>query len=127
MTKPTITTEQRDVLYEEILVRITGIGDVLMAIEREDFDKAQHLADEFADYLRLLTDDLGWGDVPAGSVELNSPPGVIRRAMERLIRRAEYEDREVEEERVALQQRAERNKLMRLTCDQLLAEVAADS
>jgi hypothetical protein len=123
MNPPTITTAQRNVLYDDILVRITAIGDVLTVIERGEFDKAQKLADEFADYLRLLADDLGWGKLPEANIELKSPSEVLRRSMERLRRIAEIEDKEESEERAEVQAREARNVLMRETCDQLLAEL----
>jgi hypothetical protein len=123
MNPPTITTAQRNVLYDDILIRITAIGDVLTVIERGEFDKAQKLADEFADYLRLLADDLGWGRLPAANIELKSPSEVLRRSLERLRRIAEIEDKEESEERAEVQAREARNVLMRETCDQLLAEL----
>lgn len=127
MNPPTITTAQRNVLYDDILIRITAIGDVLTVIERGEFDKAQKLADEFADYLRLLADDLGWGGLPEANIELKSPPEVLRRSLERLRRIAEIEDREESEERADVQSREARNVLMRETCDQLLAELPLPS
>lgn len=123
MSLPTITTAQRNVLYDDILIRITAIGDVLTVIERGEFDKAQKLADEFADYLRLLADDLGWGKLPESRIELQSPPEVLRRSLERLRRIAEIEDKEETDERAAVRSREARNVLMRDTCDQLLAEL----
>jgi hypothetical protein len=127
MKNPTITTEQRDVLYGEILIRITGISDVLTEIERGEFDKAQRLADEFADYLRLLADDLGWGEMQSGMIELTSPPDLIRRTARRLIRIAEAGDDEMEEARASVQDWERRSELVRRTCDQLLVELPAES
>ena len=127
MNRPTITSEQRDVLYVEILARLTGIGDVLTVIERGEFDKAQKLADEFADYLRLLADDLGWGEVPSGTIELKSSSDLIRRAAKRLRHMAQAGDREMEETRTSLEEWTERNNLVLRTCDQLLAEAPAET
>ena len=123
MNSPTITTAQRNVLYDDILIRITAIGDVLTVIERGEFDKAQKLADEFADYLRLLADDLGWGKSSEAAISLKSAPEVLRRSLERLRRIAEIEDEEESQERADVQSREARNDLMRETCDQLLAEL----
>lgn len=58
----TINPEQRDALYASIIVRLTGINDVYLAVEEGEFEVADRLSSEFADYLRLLHDDLGWGD-----------------------------------------------------------------
>ena len=127
MNRPTITSEQRDVLYVEILARLTGIGDVLTVVERGEFDKAQKLADEFADYLRLLADDLGWGEVPSRTIELKSPSDLIRRAAERLRHMVQAGDLEMEEMRASVQEWTERNNLVLRTCDQLLAETSAET
>ena len=104
MKRPTITTEQRDALYAEIIARLSGIGDVLTVIERGEFDKAQLLADEFGDYLRLLADDLGWGEIPSGTIELSSPADLIQRAAKRLRAMAQAGDREMEEMRASVQE-----------------------
>lgn len=127
MNRPTITTEQRDVLYVEILARLTGIGDILTVIEREEFDKAQLLADEFGDYLRLLADDLGWGEVTSGTVELRSHPDLIRRAAKRLRQMTQAGDREMEEMRASVEEWTERSELVLRTCDQLLAEAPTET
>jgi hypothetical protein len=121
----TITSDQRTVLYEEILVCLTGVGDLLIAIERNEFDRAQRLADEFADYLRLLVDDLGWGEEDAGMIELKSPPAVLRRSMERLKQRADAEEQEISEQRAVMQEWEKRTALLRLTCDQLLGDLSS--
>jgi hypothetical protein len=127
MKRPTITTEQRDALYAEIIARLSGIGDVLTVIEREEFDKAQMLADEFGDYLRLLADDLGWGEIPSGTIELSSPHDLIQRAAKRLRAMAQAGDREMEEMRASVQEWTEQNQLVVRTCDQLLAEAPTES
>lgn len=59
MTLPTITTAQRNVLYEDILIRLTAIGDVLTVIEQDEFDKAQKLptsSPTTCGYLRMILD-----------------------------------------------------------------------
>src|SRR4051794_30514999 len=92
MGQTTITAEQRDVLYQHILVRLTGIGDINLAIDKNDFEEANRLSDEFADYLRLLHDDLGWGETTGAAIELKSPAEVVRRALIQVRGRAEVED-----------------------------------
>lgn len=59
MPGPTLTAEQRDALYEHILVRLTGINDINISLEQGEFGEVARLCDEFADFLRLLHDDLG--------------------------------------------------------------------
>lgn len=122
----TITGEQRDVLYEQILIRLTGISDVYLTAEEGDFDAAQSLSGEFADYLLLLHEGLGWGEHHEGPVQLSSSPEVLRRALSRLMRRVEVQDpqeAELAELRAEVEERQERNRMTRETCEQLLAEL----
>jgi hypothetical protein len=81
----TITAEQRDALYDRILDRLSGIGDVWLAANSQDFATAERLGREYSDELRLVLDDLGWGDGPdSGPVDLESSPDVLRRVFARL-------------------------------------------
>jgi hypothetical protein len=123
MAPLTITAEQRDVLYEHVLVRLTGINDINLALEQGEFEEAARLCDEFADFLRLLHDDLGWGDKAQGPVELKSPPGVIGRSLARVKQRAETEARLEAEETAELEERRTQNRLVRETCSSVLAEL----
>lgn len=85
MTTVTITAAQRDALYDRILDRLSGIGDVWLAASAENFAVAERLGREYSDELRLLLDDLGLGDGPTGgTIELTSPPDVLRRVFGRL-------------------------------------------
>ena len=79
-----ITAQQRDALYEEIVVRLSGIDAVFLAVKQNDYQRAQRLGREFADDLQLLVDDLGWGESPhRHDVDLTTPPEVLRRALGR--------------------------------------------
>jgi hypothetical protein len=81
----TITGEQRDALYDRILNRLSGIDDVWLAASRADYDTADRLGREYSDELRLVLDDLGWGDGPEGrEIELTTDPVVLRRVFSRL-------------------------------------------
>jgi hypothetical protein len=81
----TITADQRDALYDRILDRLSGIGDVWLAANSQDFTAAERLGREYSDELRLVLDDLGWGDGPdSDPVELESSPDVLRRVFARL-------------------------------------------
>ena len=55
----TINREQRDAIYEEVLTDLSGVGDIWIAIDGEDYDKAQEYRRRFEQDMRLL-DDLGW-------------------------------------------------------------------
>jgi hypothetical protein len=68
MTPPEINPEQRAVLYLSITARLTGVNDVFVEFQRGNFEAAQRLSGEFSDDLRVLHDDLGWGDTPLKSI-----------------------------------------------------------
>jgi hypothetical protein len=118
----TITAEQRNLLYDEMLERLSGIDDVRLAIERDDCEAAQRLGLIFSDDLRLVTEDLGWGeDAPSETIELGAPADVLRRSLGRLRERVEALDASEERERSELRKNQERNQLVVETCRQLLA------
>jgi hypothetical protein len=79
----TITAAHRDALYDQLLDRLSGIGDVEQAIEAENYDEAECIGRGYSDDLRLLLDDLGIGDGDGGPVELTTPQEVLRRVLPR--------------------------------------------
>jgi hypothetical protein len=124
MKSPTITAEQRDVLYGHITTRLTGINDVLLAVEKEDFDAAQQLGREFSDYLDLLCTDLGWGEGSADPIKLSTSQDVLWRVLFRVQERAEAEHQEEEDERAEARQHRHANRVLRETCQQLLSDLS---
>ena len=84
----TITAPQRGALYDQILDRLSGIGDIEVAIQAENYDDAERIGREYSDDLRLLLDDLGIGDGDGEPVELTTDPEVLRRVLPRLRRLA---------------------------------------
>ena len=80
-----ISAAHRDALYEQILDRLSGIGDVWLKVSGGDFEGATKLGEEYADDLRLILDDLGWGEGLGRSIELSAPPDVLRRVFNRLL------------------------------------------
>jgi hypothetical protein len=84
----TITAEQREALYVQVLDHLSGIGDLWLAIDAGDYKVADSLGHAFVDDLRLLLDDLGWPGRSAlsgdGSVALAMPAEDLRRVIERL-------------------------------------------
>jgi len=76
----TITAAQRDALRDLILDRILGIDDLRHVVTAGDYQAAERLAWEYSDALRLVSEDLGWGEGPPGSIELKTPPDVLERA-----------------------------------------------
>jgi hypothetical protein len=80
-----ITPEQRAVLREDILVRLGGVGDIELARRQGDYERARRLGLAFSDDLRLMSEDLGWGgEESRTTIELQTPPDVLRRALARM-------------------------------------------
>lgn len=56
---PSFNRQQRRAVYEMLRDRLSGLGDLYLALDRRDYATAERLAQEFGDDFRLL-DDLGW-------------------------------------------------------------------
>lgn len=122
----TISAEQRDVLYDEILDRLGAIHDIRFAIEQEDWEAASRLGTAFSDDLRIVTQDLGWGPRRGGGpVELTSPSDVLRRALNRWRDALLGLDAAEEGERDALREEHERNHRLVEACRSVLADLDA--
>lgn len=117
----TISAEQRDALYDQIFDRLSGIGDVWLAVRAENFDAAGRLGREYSDDLRLVLDDLGWGDGPGRNVELTAPPDVLRRVFSRLHEAAVSMNAYQEQERAEVRDVEQRNRLVVEACQEVLA------
>lgn len=116
-----ITPEQRDALYEQILIKLSGIGDVWIAVCAGDYETADRLGRAYSDDLRLVLDDLGWGDGTGEAVELRTPSDVLRRVFERLLD-AVANQREAEQaQRIEVRQIERRAKLVTEACARVLA------
>src|SRR6478752_5326363 len=98
----TLSGRQRDLLYDVVADRLTGIDDVWRAADEGEWERAQRLGREFSDLLRLVVDDLGWGRGREEAVDLTSPPDVLQRAIEAVRREAVVEDSEQREQRLAV-------------------------
>ena len=120
----TITVEQRDALYDRILDRLSGIGDVWLAANSQDFTAAERLGREYSDELRLVLDDLGWGDSPeTGPIELESSPDVLRRVFARLRDTAATEREAQATSWAESRNLEERNRLIGEACVTVLREL----
>jgi hypothetical protein len=117
----TITPEQRDALYELILVNLSGIGDVWIAVSQEDYDAADRLGRAFSDDLRLVLDDLGWGEGGGEPVELRTPPDVLRRVFKRLLDTVANQREAEQAQRIEARQNEHRSKLVTEACARVLA------
>jgi hypothetical protein len=120
----TITAEQRDVLYEEIVIRLSGIDGVWLAVKERDFEAARRLTREFSGLLTLL-DDLGFGERAGEAVELTAPPDILRRAFERLREIAKSQSAKEERERTEAQKAGAQNELVLETCQSAIASLDA--
>lgn len=120
----TITAEQRDLLYDEILDRLGAVDDIHLAIAQDDWEAAGRMAMAFSDDLRIVTQDLGWGPRSgSGPVELRSPHDVLRRAMSRWRDALLSFDAWQEDEREAVRAEHERNRLVVEACRSILADL----
>jgi hypothetical protein len=118
-----ITAAERDALYEQIVVRLSGIDEVWMAVEAKDYARADRVAREFSDDLRLILDDLGWGAGSGEPLELTTPPDVLQRVCVRMRGNAEAQRETEEEERARCQEREEQAQQVLETCRRLLGEL----
>lgn len=116
-----ITAAQRDALYDQILDRLSGIGDIEVAIQAENYDDAERIGREYSDDLRLLLDDLGIGDGNGDPVELTAPPEVLRRVLPRLRQLAVNHSDSLEPEWTEVHQVRERSLLVSEVCDAVMA------
>jgi len=119
----TISAEQRDALHDLILDRMSGIEDVWLAVCAKNFDAAKHLGMEFSDSLRLVSEDLGWGEGTGESVELTTPPDVLRRVFNRLRHSAVSQSVGHEEERVSAEAMENRSRLVVEASQHVLAQL----
>jgi hypothetical protein len=120
---PTITPAQRDALYDQILERLSGIGDVWIAAKSEDFEVADRLGRDYSDDLRLVLDDLGWGEGPGGAVRLQTPPEVLRRVFSRLQDTATGLRATAERECAEIRELDQRHQLVLEACRQVLEDL----
>ncbi len=118
-----IKPDERGALYDQVLDRLSGIGDVWLAVCREDYEEAARLARIFADDLVLLSDGLGWGDRQDESFELDAPPDVLRRALTGHCHAALQRDARELPERAEGRERQERNRLVVQVCRRVLGEL----
>jgi hypothetical protein len=118
----TITAAQRDALYDQVLDRLSGIGDIEVAIQARNYDKAERLGREYSDELRLLG-DLGFGEGSGEPVALTAPPELLRRILPRLREWAHNYTAGLEPEWIEVSHIKERNRLVAEACEGVLADL----
>jgi hypothetical protein len=116
-----LSAAHRDALYEQILDRLSGIGDVWLAASVEDFDTAGRLGRGYSDDLRLILNDLGWGGGLGRTIELTTPPEVLRRVISRLQDSAAGQREGEEAEWARTREMEERHRLVAEACQTVLA------
>lgn len=120
--KLTVTAKQRDALHDQILDRLSGIGDIELAIRSKDYETAERLGREYVDDLRLL-DALGFGEGSGEPVDLAASPEVLSRALPRLRVLAERHTVSLESEWAEAEEIRSRNRLVEEACEAVLAKL----
>jgi hypothetical protein len=123
----TITKDQRDGLYELVRHHLYSIDDLWTAFGRSrDYATAEHLAIEFGEDFRLLT-DIGWAaDDDRKSFELTMPPLDLTELVRRLQVEAEKVLVESSTEREASEDDARTDQRFRVghdACEKVLADL----
>jgi len=120
-----ISAAHRDALYEQIVERLSGIGDICLSVCSENYEAARRLGMEYSDELRLVSQDLGWGRGPGRSIDLTTPPDVLRRVFSRMREIAASQRASEEPEWIEARDLEERNRLVTEACQHVLAGLDA--
>lgn len=83
-----LNRQQRDALYGELVLDLSGTGDIRINLDGEDYDAAQRLRRRYEDDMRLL-DDLGWEpEQDSDEFEVTMDHDELARVLRRLNRSA---------------------------------------
>jgi hypothetical protein len=118
-----VTAAERDTLYDQVFIRLSGIDSLWFAVQNGEWEEADRLAREYVDDLRLVLEDLGWGEGSGEALELRTPPDVLRRVLTRMQKQAEEQQKAEEEERREGRLREEQRLRLMQTCRRVLAEL----
>jgi hypothetical protein len=123
----TITHAQRDALYDQVLDRLSGIEDIWLAASSGRYETADRLGREYSDELRLVLDDLGWGDGPGlETIELAGAPDVLRRVFGRLRETVADERAHRHADWIENHELEERTRLVGEACESVLGTLGAE-
>jgi hypothetical protein len=76
-----INQAQREAIYAEAILALSGTGDIRIELDNGDFESARQHRRRFEDVMRLL-DDIGWEpDVTGEDFELAMPRDQLVRVM----------------------------------------------
>jgi hypothetical protein len=76
-----LNSAQRDAIYAEAVLALSGTGDIRIELDNGNFDSARRHRRRFEDVMRLL-DDIGWEpDATAEDFELTMPRDQLVRAV----------------------------------------------
>lgn len=118
-----IEGRHRELLYEFVTDRLTGIDAVWRTVEGKKWEEAQGCSREFADFLLLLVEGLGWGEDCSEPVTLAVAPDVLQRTLEAVRKDAACESEEQRELRLLVAEaQVERQETLE-ACDSLLAKL----
>ena len=123
-----IAAHQRDALYELVLDRLSGVGDISTELGNKDYAAAERIATRFSEDFRLMR-DLGWDpNDDRETVELTLPPLELLRIAKRFRGDARGGIAGLEEERdsVGPPKFIEGYRIVQETCEDILMAVLAD-
>lgn len=121
-----ITPNERDALYRDVVDHLSGLGDLILALDQKDFDQARRLAQGFSDDLLFLLNDLDFGDETDADapLQLTTERDVLRRLFERLRDRSLFADQVESAEREAIRRAEAHDALVQAIYGNLLSELA---
>lgn len=83
-----LNREQRDAIYGELVLDLSGTGDIRINLDGEDYDAARRLRRRYEDDMRLL-DNLGWeSEQDRDEFEITMDHDELARVLQRLNRSA---------------------------------------
>ena len=120
----TISAAERDLLYDRILIHLSGIESVWLAAHHRDYATAERLGRRYSDELLIVLDDLGWGETRGDEpIVLTSPPDLIRRVIKSLREVVEAEDADERKGREGMRKARDENREVRAMCEAVLCQL----